>query len=101
MLSIQAGHERPHHNRDRDVIREYQWIEHRNKIGLSTKKIRNEKINEQRQLDKKASDFIQMNIKRKERDEEGINEVPTNAFGKVKFVNCPVDKPAQYKGVLF
>ena len=95
MMSIQAGHERAH-NRHRDVIREYQWIEHRNKIGLSTTKIRNKKNNEQRQLDMKATDFIQKNIKRKEHYEDGIEELPTNAFGKVKFVNCPVDKPARY-----
>ena len=96
MMSIQAGHERTYYNRDRDVIREYQWIEHRNKIGLSTSKIRIKKNNEQRQLDKTATDFIQKNIKRKESYEEGIKELETNAFGKVKFVNCPVDKPARY-----
>ena len=96
MMSIQAGHERDYYNRHRDVIREYQWIEHRNKIGLSTSKIRNKKNEEQRQLDKEATKFFKENIKRKESFEKGIEELETNAFGKVKFVNCPVDKPARY-----
>ena len=81
---------------DRDVIPEYQWIEFRNKIGFSTSKIQSKRNNEQRQNDSRAANFIQENLKRKENYEGKIQELPTNAFGKLKFVNCPVSKPAQY-----
>ena len=84
--------ERALRDSDRDVIRDYQWIELRNKIGLSTSKIRNKKDDDQSQLDNRATIYIQNHIKRKEYEEE----LQTNAFGKLKFVNCPVDKPAQY-----
>ena len=93
--------ERALRDRDRDVIRDYQWIELRNKIGLSTSEIQKLKHHQKRQLDKDATKYIHEHIKRKKSYKEGegtikVEEMQTNAFGKLKFVNCPVDKPAQY-----
>ena len=97
MMSLRAVRDQERAHRDRDVIREYKWIELRNRIGLSTSKIRNKKDDEKSQLDNEATVYIQNHIKMKESYEEGIiQELQTNAFGKLKFVNCPVDKPAQY-----
>ena len=98
MMSLRAVRDQERAHRDRDVIREYKWIELRNKIGLSTSKIRNKKDDEKSQLDNEATVYIQNHIKMKESyGKEGIiQELQTNAFGKLKFVNCPVDKPAQY-----
>ena len=78
-------------------MKEYQRLEQRNKIGLSTTKIRQQKDEAQKDLDDKARAFIEQNIKRKELNElNNVEKFQTNAFGKIRFVNCPASKPAQY-----
>ena len=81
---------------NRDVIQEYQRLEQRNKIGLSTSKIRDQRDNDQITRDNEAKDFIEKNIRKKEFDGHNLKESPTDAFGKIRFVNCPASKPAQY-----
>ena len=75
---------------NRDVIQEYQRLEQRNKIGLSTSKIRDQRDNDQITRDNEAKDFIEKNIRKKEFDGHNLKESPTDAFGKIRFVNWSI-----------
>ena len=81
---------------NRDVINQYQRLEQRNKIGLPTSKIREKKGQDQEKIDSKAREFFEEKIKMKNEENHKVEKSPTNAFGKIRFVNFPASKPAQY-----
>ena len=81
---------------NRDVIKQYQRLEQRNKIGLPTSKIREKKDEDQEKIDSKEREFFEEKIKMKNEENHKVEKSRTNAFGKIRFVDFPVSKPAQY-----
>ena len=83
---------------NKEVIEEYQRLEQRNKIGLHNSKIRLQKPQAQIENDDQARAFIVEKIKMKEwnKEDHKAEESPTNAFGKIRFLNYPASKPAPY-----
>ena len=65
---------------NRDVIKQYQRLEQRNKIGLPTSKIREKKDQDQIKIDSEAREFFEKNIETVIESFEEINEIEIEFF---------------------